>query len=511
MAGDALTAADMAQVRDLFEAAVDRDGDPAAWTQSQDAPDRVKEEVLSLLEHHSRAGSFLTPPEPGRLADIFLDTPALDPGTTLGAYRIERELGRGGMGCVYLATDTRLGRAVAIKAIAPHLTGSDVERGRLRREARAAAQLSHPGICTVFALEERDGEQFIVSEFVDGQTLRGEIAAGGLPSPDCVAAAARELALALQAAHGHGIVHRDMKPENVMRGRDGHLKILDFGLARIDPRPRMSDAAFDDRTSLHTTQSAVMAGTPAYMSPEQLNGVRADARTDLFQLGVLLYEFACGEHPFSAPTPVSTIGRILASEPTPLAGRRPDLPPSLVAAIECCLRKEPRERFVSATDLLAALDGATGLGRVVTHAGQDLSPAGKATWWSAHQLVAIALYFSGCVMAWTIKEWTHGLTTAAFVALGGIATIAGVFRGHLVFTERMNHSSFPAEWKRASAVLFTADVGMAALLGADALLVSSIRPLLAVFALAIGLGIALARLVLEPATTRAAFPGMIER
>ncbi len=265
------------RVRDLFEAALDRESAAGAERSvSLEAADDpfVRDEVLSLLAHHSRAGAFLSQPvvdlEPGLLAD----DDALAPGTVIGTYTIVREIGRGGMGRVYLASDARLGRTVALKALAPHLLRDAAQRERLRREARAAASLTHPGICTVYALEEIDGDLFIASEFVDGHTLRHEIASGRRPASADVVRTARELAAALAAAHAMGVVHRDLKPDNVMRTRDGRLKILDFGLARIEA-PHAATAAV-------VTQPGIVAGTPAYMAPEQINGEvvgsRADAR-----------------------------------------------------------------------------------------------------------------------------------------------------------------------------------------------------------------------------------------
>ena len=266
------------RVRDLFEAALDRDAtEIAAWVAREAADDSaVRAEVLSLVDHHSRAGAFLAQPIVEQAADLLADEEPLAPGARIGDYTIVRELGRGGMGRVYLASDARLGRTVALKALAPHLMRDPSQRERLRGEARAAAGLTHPGICTVYALEEIDGDLYIATEFVDGHTLGEEIRAGRQPARDEAWQTARELAAALASAHARGIVHRDLKPDNIMRGRDGRLKILDFGLARIgvgapDAAPRM-------------TQPGMLIGTPAYMAPEQINGLAVDARADIFAL-----------------------------------------------------------------------------------------------------------------------------------------------------------------------------------------------------------------------------------
>ena len=207
------------RVRDLFEAALDREpADLDAWIAREAADDPiVRDEVLSLLTHHSRAGAFLSQPIAERAPELLADDQPLPPGSRVGAYTIVRELGRGGMGYVYLASDERLGRTVALKALAPHLVRDPSQRERLRREARAAASLTHPGICTVYALEELNGELYIASEFVDGRTLGEEIRTGRAPSSGEVLRTARELADALASAHAKNIVHRDLKPDNVMR------------------------------------------------------------------------------------------------------------------------------------------------------------------------------------------------------------------------------------------------------------------------------------------------------
>src|SRR5262249_59904707 len=168
-----------------------------------------------------------------------------------------------------------------------------------------------PGICTVYALEEIDGDLYIATEFVDGHTLREEIQSNHRPSVAEVARTARELAAALASAHKNGVVHRDLKPENIMRTRDGRLKILDFGLARLEP-----SAAAGARFSgaVHATQPGTMVGTPAYMAPEQINGGAVDARSDLFAFGVVMYECACGVHPFDGSTPPAVVARVLRSD-----------------------------------------------------------------------------------------------------------------------------------------------------------------------------------------------------
>jgi serine/threonine protein kinase len=200
------------RVRALFESALDRPpADVERWLGDEAGDDdRVRAEVVSLLAHHARAGEFLTQPVADRLPDLLADDQPLSAGAVIGDYTIVREIGRGGMGRVYLANDARLNRPVALKALAPHLLQDPLQRERLRREARAAAALAHPGICTVFALEEIDGDLYIATEFIDGATLGEEIRSGRRPSEEQVARTARELAGALAAAHHAGIAHRDL-------------------------------------------------------------------------------------------------------------------------------------------------------------------------------------------------------------------------------------------------------------------------------------------------------------
>ena len=467
----------------------ERPGSLSTWLDRQGIDDwQVREELISRI-HHPR--SLATTSSVG---DLIAATPAsgpvYTPGQALGSYRIIRELGRGGMGHVYLAEDSRLGRRVALKALSPGLTSEPSHRERLRREARAAAALSHPGICTVYALEELDGDLFIAAEFIDGHTLRHEIAAGRRPASDDVSSTARELANALAAAHGSGVVHRDLKPENIMRTVDGRLKVLDFGLARMDPA-----SAAPDRVMSNVTQPGVILGTPAYMAPEQLNGHPADMRSDVFALGVLLYEYATGTHPFHAPQPLALVGRILESHAEPLDRRRTDLPASLALVIDRCLRKIPSERFASAVEIDRELDRATVAAPV----------ARMASWWRAHQLAIVALYLAACGLTWQVKEWLPGVATTIFPAACVVATIAAVFRGHLLFVERVNAPRLTAERHRARPVVTGMDLALALLLIVDGVMLTGGRPVVAVLTIALGLGIALANLIIEPATTSATF------
>ncbi|MEP6593765.1 MAG: serine/threonine-protein kinase, partial [Acidobacteriota bacterium] len=365
----------------------------------------------------------------------------------------------------------------------------------LRREARAMAALAHPGICTVYALEETDRGLFIATEYIEGQTLREEMAGTDRPPSLAVVSAAHELAAALACAHGRGIIHRDVKPENVIRGTDGRLKMLDFGLA-VDGAPAGAD--HPDRVEHRLTEPGMLVGTPGYMAPEQLRGEPADARSDVFALGVLLYEYACGVHPFQARDSLGVAARVLEHDPVPIASLRPEVPAAVAAAIERCLRKRPAERWPSAVELALALAAPAPL--VPRAAGEP-----RTLWWRTHQLGMIALYAVAAGLAWHIKEWTHGAAAAAFVAIGLAGAINGVLRGHLLFTWWTNRDAIGAERSRTGSMTLVVDLAMAAVLAAAGILAEPARPLAATVTIALAAAIALARTIVEPATTRAAF------
>jgi Protein kinase domain len=491
-----MTADQWQKVRDLFERVMEAEpADVRAWLDAHaSASPSVRAEVESLLAHHSRAGNFLAEPIASRVPDLLEipegEAPSFAEGAQVGHYTIVRELGRGAMGRVYLAADARLGRTVALKALAPELTSDASHRERLRREAQAAAALSHPGICTVYALEEIDNRLFIVSEAIDGHTLRVEMANPGRPDAAMVTATARELADALASAHRKGFTHRDLKPENVMRDRSGRLKILDFGLARRDtPNPASHDRML-------VTVPGALIGTPAYMAPEQLNGEPADQRTDVFAYGVLMYEYACGVHPFDAATSLARIARVLESQARPVAERAPQLSPAVAAVIDRCLQKAPAARFPSAIEIAAVLDEAVA------------APAARRSisWWRMHQLVLMAIYILAGTIGWSIKENFPGAPSLwLFIALGAGGAVAGIPRGHLVFTEGMNPGSLSRERRRVRQLIVIGDVMVAVALTIDGLWMATVRPLYAVLTIAFAIGIALAGLVMEPATTAAVF------
>lgn len=268
-------------------------------------------------------------------------------GTTLLHYRIVQPLGSGGMGEVYAADDTKLHRRVALK-ILPASMSADPERlARFRREAQAIAALNHPNVVTVYSVEEDAGTHFLTMELVEGRTLAALRRPGGLPLRDWLAIA-QPLVDAIAAAHAQGVVHRDLKPSNVMMAADGRIKVLDFGLAKLPERAGESDTP--TITGRMTTANQVL-GTPAYMSPEQAEGRPADHRTDIFSLGIVLFEMATGRPPFTGDTSLAVISSILKDTPVPLAKVRPDLPPDVDRIVRRCLAKDPGRRYQTAVDL----------------------------------------------------------------------------------------------------------------------------------------------------------------
>lgn len=276
------------------------------------------------------------------------------PGTRLGPYEIDVKLGEGGMGVVYRARDTRLGRSVAIKVLPPAVAGDADLLRRFGLEARAASSLNHPGILTVFDVGTEDGSPYLVTELLEGATLRGVMRDGPVPlarALDWTAQVARGLA----AAHEKGILHRDLKPENLFLTTDGRIKILDFGLAKLMPGAAMQAHGSTAPTEIRGTDVGALVGTMGFIAPEQIRGELADDRTDLFALGCVLFELVTGKPAFVRRTAGETLAATLTEEPSPL----PSTPPWLAPFLRRCLAKRPGDRPSSALRLLEELEGST--------------------------------------------------------------------------------------------------------------------------------------------------------
>ncbi len=272
---------------------------------------------------------------------------AISPGTRVGNYEIVGELGAGGMGEVYRARDTKLNREVALKALPAEMARDPQRLARFQREARSVAALNHPNIVTIFSVEEAEGVHFLTMELIEGAPLGKLIPAGGLP-PAQIVEIAHAMAEALAAAHEKGIIHRDLKPANVMMTKDGRVKVLDFGLAKETRQPGPDDATL---SSPDRTQAGTVMGTPAYMSPEQIAGKPLDHRSDIFSLGVLLYEMATGRRPFQGHSSAELASSILRDSPSLVSQVRPGLSPEVAQIVRRCLEKEPNRRIQTARDI----------------------------------------------------------------------------------------------------------------------------------------------------------------
>src|SRR5215831_1370211 len=283
-------------------------------------------------------------------------SPVLEPGTKLGRYEIRSQLGAGGMGEVYLAQDTRLDRKVALK-ILPNEVAADPDRmKRFVQEAKAASGLNHPNIITIYEIDQTDSTTFIATEFIEGSTLREKMRAQPLPLGE-VLNVAIQIAGALAAAHANGIVHRDIKPENIILRSDGIAKVLDFGLAKLTGKgsPELVDSEAPTRAHLKTDPGVVM-GTATYMSPEQARGHQVDARSDIFSLGVVIYEMQTGHLPFEGSSIYEIMAAILSDqESPPLSRYSPEVPAELERIVSKVLRKNRDQRYQTIKDLLLDL------------------------------------------------------------------------------------------------------------------------------------------------------------
>jgi predicted Ser/Thr protein kinase len=451
------------------------------WLRDASPDAALRADVLALLRSHDTAGAFLEVPAAVDPSDLHDD---LD--RQIGPYVIRRELGRGGMGVVYLAEDLRLGRTVALKALPPALSNDAQRRERLRREARAAAALNHPGIAVVYALEEFDGELYIATEYVRGRTLRAELSEGALGVARAHSTAI-EIARAVCAAHDAGIVHRDLKPENVLRTDDDRVKILDFGIAQ-----------FTDHTLTQLTAAGAVMGTPAYMAPEQLLGQEVDFRADQYAVGVLIVEMATGRHPFAT-------GEAAGAQ----------MPDTLRAIADRCLARDPRERYATTRELLAALEASyrdsvkAGPDDSSERAGPQPAPAATFTpvwWWEFHQAAAAVVYGVLAIPLWNARVVIGGAVgrTVFLVALAAIIVSASV-RLHLWFTSRFYPGELAWVRGRTGRWVTIADWVFALALVAAGLLVGDDQAALATLLISFGIGIAVVFLVVEPVTERAAF------
>ena len=321
---------------------------------------------------------------------------SLASGTKLGPYEIQSPLGSGGMGDVYRARDTRLSRDVALKILPDSFAGSGDRLQRFETEARAVAALNHPNILAVFDIGQHNSSPYLVAELLDGRTLREILEDGALPQRKAIEYAV-QIAQGLASAHDKGIVHRDVKPENVFITRDGHVKILDFGLAKQAQAAATADGA--TMTSSHTAAGMVL-GTAAYMSPEQVRGEDADARSDIFAFGAVLYETLCGSRAFHRNTTAETMTAVLREDPPEVSGSGRAISPALDRIVRRCLEKDPEQRFQSAKDLSFALSALSGSDSSV--ASRIAPPPAKVRPWMWASIAIAAVVVAG--ITWLITR-----------------------------------------------------------------------------------------------------------
>ena len=450
----------------------------------------VRREVEALLAAHHTLGGFLERPldvDPRDLVDVLGPEPtamageALPPGTRIGDYEIRREIGRGGMGIVYLAHDVHLSRPAALKSL-PTATGRDETLlQRFRREAQAAAAVSHPGVAMVYALVETSHGHFIASEFIAGRTLRQEIERGPI-EPGRAVRIAIEMVRALGAAHDAEVIHRDLKPENVLLTTGGAVKIIDFGIARMGG----FNAAL--------TAPDVVQGTPGYMAPEQMvSGASTDARADIYAAGVILAEMLLGVHPMAVARGTHAI------------------PPLLAPLVRRCLETDRERRYASTRDVLHDLEHAArsldGSASPAAPAPGDASRGQARWWWEFHQAASALVYWAMLAPAWYARGSVGGRAgnVLFFVTLAALL-LASILRLHLWFIARTSPREFAAEHRHQHIWIRSADVVFAASLLVSGLLVGETRLPLAVLLIAVAVGSAVIAMFVEPSTTRAAFP-----
>ena len=315
--------------------------------------------VESLIAAHEQADSLIDAPAFEAAAEMIVESqPALVAGQLVGHYQVIKALGKGGMGEVYLANDTKLDRKVALKLLPDEFTNHKERLRRFVQEAKAASSLNHPNIITIHEIGDAEGAHFIATEFIDGLTLRQQMAYARMKLPEILEISI-QAANALHAAHAAGVVHRDIKPDNVMLRPDGVVKILDFGLAKLtekSPGSKLTSGDSEIATMIQAeTVPGTVLGTINYMSPEQARGQVLDQRTDIFSLGVVLYEMAAGRIPFAGATSMDTLVAILEREPAPLEEFAPYTPPEFQRIVSKALRKDREERYQTIKDLLIDL------------------------------------------------------------------------------------------------------------------------------------------------------------
>src|SRR5262245_26652215 len=427
------------QIKEIYDRALDlrRDQREGFLAEACAADDDLRREVESLLAAHENAGTFLQAPAVEVAAhEIVADEiPSPAPqliGRELANYRIVSLLGRGGMGEVYLAEDKRLHRKVALKLLPAQFMNAAEQVRRFELEASAASATNHPNIITIHEIGQVDGSHFIVTEFIDGQTLRQRIQSAKLSLNEVIDIAI-QVAKALEAAHAAGIIHRDIKPENVMVRADGLVKVLDFGLAKLTEAVVAkvdSDAAALKKAD---TASGMVIGTPQYMSPEQARGEELDARTDLFSFGAVLYEMATGIAPFKGDSIAMIFDAILNREPVPPTQLNPKAPAELEHIIGKALEKDRDLRCQSAREILAdlkRLQRDVSSGRAAAQASAPTAAKLPARWRKWAVITAVPVVIIAALLIWKLKPSSDEppkVTRHTAITTDGNAKAVGVY------------------------------------------------------------------------------------
>src|SRR5881392_1686164 len=345
------------RITDIYHATIARPSEERASFLCEEChgDESLRKQVEAMVKSHERSGDFIESPAFAIAPELLIEAQTVDLiGQSIGHYQIESLLGVGGMGQVYLTRDERLGRKVALKLLPEHLTADETQLSRFKTEARSASALNHPNILTVYEIGVEGNRQFIATEFIEGITLRASLAPGRMNLHDALEIAV-QVASALAAAHEAGVVHRDIKPENIMLRPDGYAKVLDFGIAKLTEQRLESDLGDPGTTALLQTRPGLVLGTAHYMSPEQARGQKVDARSDIWSLGVVLYEMVVGIPPFLGETPSDCIASILTTEPAPLSGVLPEVPLKHESILQKALRKKSDERYQTSKEMLADL------------------------------------------------------------------------------------------------------------------------------------------------------------
>jgi TolB-like protein/Tfp pilus assembly protein PilF len=409
-----MTPARLQTIKEIFHAALDCEPDQLnAFLDETCAGDKVLHaNVEALLASHRQAGNFIETPVASLAASIVENGRAdLLIGQTIGHYKISKRIGTGGMGEVYLATDITAGRKAALKLLPTRFTGDPERLKRFQREAHAVVGLNHPNILTVYEIGEDRSIHYIISELIEGETLRERLTRGPMQLSEAVEVAI-QVASALAAAHQAGIVHRDIKPENIMLRPDGYVKVLDFGIAKLAEQEVPVTIPTDEALLMVETNLGSILGTARYMSPEQAFGAQVGKRTDIWSLGVVLYEMVTGHAPFTGDTPAEVMTSILEIEPPPLTSYVPHLPVQLQQIISKTLRKDREQRYRSAHDLLEALKDL----RHKLEVEAELERATAAPLWLRWTRLPAALVLGLLVAAMAVAVpfyWHRNLTTTS--------------------------------------------------------------------------------------------------